>query len=80
MPGTPKVGRDKLRLWFMPTGWRPKDVALTLFPVRDTRDLNAKDQEYKPHYDRNLEAHCCLTAFYRFGRCCLLFFLSIQIQ
>lgn len=30
--------RDKLRIWFMPTGWRPSDVA-TKFPVYKIEDV-----------------------------------------
>lgn len=30
--------KDKFRLWFMPTGWRPKDVA-TKFPLQKIEDV-----------------------------------------
>jgi len=66
-----KNWRDKLRLWFMPTGWRPKDVAL-LFPV-EIREIN-ENQKYKPHYDRNWKI---IAAFHFISLVImLLFFLS----
>ena len=55
-----KSWKDKIRLWFMPTGWRPEDV-LTLFPVQ-TRDLNSKDK-YKPHYDKTWKLVALLHFF-----------------
>ena len=30
--------KDKLRIWFMPTGWRPKDV-IEKFPITIVKDL-----------------------------------------
>jgi alkylglycerol monooxygenase len=66
-----KNWKDKIRLWFMPTGWRPKDV-LDQFPVQSRR-LNAKDK-YKPHYD-NLWKLVALLHFFALV-VMLLFFLS----
>jgi sterol desaturase/sphingolipid hydroxylase (fatty acid hydroxylase superfamily) len=45
-----KKWKDKLSIWFMPTGWRPKDVS-KLFPIIP-REIN-ENQKYKPHYDFN---------------------------
>ena len=43
-----KKWKDKFRIWFMPTGWRPKDVCIQ-FPISARMmDANAK---YTPHYD-----------------------------
>lgn len=42
--------KDKLRIWFMPTGWRPQDVSKT-FPVI-SREMD-EDKKYKPTYDFN---------------------------
>tara|TARA_A100001011_G_scaffold220227_1_gene228207 strand:- start:40046 stop:41302 length:1257 start_codon:yes stop_codon:yes gene_type:complete len=45
-----KKWEDKLRIWFMPTGWRPKDVS-KLFPIA-SREMNP-NKKYKPTYDSN---------------------------
>ena len=42
--------QDKLRIWFMPTGWRPKDVSI-LFPIV-SREINTR-KKYKPTYNFN---------------------------
>ena len=42
--------KDKFRLWFMPTGWRPKDVS-ERFPV-NSRRINSK-VKYSPNYNIN---------------------------
>ncbi len=42
--------KDKLRIWFMPTGWRPQDVS-KIFPVI-SREINT-NKKYKPTYDLN---------------------------
>ncbi len=42
---------DKIRIWFMPTGWRPDDVKLK-YPVK--KILNPYDQKkYNPYNPRN---------------------------
>ncbi len=47
-----KSWRDKFRLWLMPTGWRPADVA-EKFPVYKIDDVyNFK--KYAPHYSGKL--------------------------
>ena len=38
---------DKLRIWFMPTGWRPKDV-INKYPVKVIQDIEA----YKKYYPK----------------------------
>ena len=45
--------QDKLRIWFMPTGWRPKDVSI-LFPIV-SREINTR-KKYKPTYNFNWKA------------------------
>lgn len=37
--------KDKFRIWFMPTGWRPQDV-IDAFPVEYTKDVY-----HRPKYD-----------------------------
>jgi sterol desaturase/sphingolipid hydroxylase (fatty acid hydroxylase superfamily) len=43
-----KSWRDKLRIWFMPTGWRPGDVA-EKFPVAKIEDVYDFDKYDTPH-------------------------------
>lgn len=40
--------QDKFKLWFMPTGWRPKDVS-ERFPRAITTEVN-QQVKYKPEY------------------------------
>lgn len=41
-----KSWKDKFRIWFMPTGWRPKDVEAK-FPVKSIEDVYSY-QKYNP--------------------------------
>ena len=47
-----KSWKDKLRIWLMPTGWRPKDVA-EKFPVYKIEDVYSF-QKYAPAYSNQL--------------------------
>lgn len=47
-----KNWKDKLRIWLMPTGWRPKDVA-EKFPVYKIEDVYSF-QKYAPEYSNQL--------------------------
>lgn len=38
-------GWDKIRIWFMPTGWRPADVQ-EKYPIEITKDVFARKQYY----------------------------------
>ena len=49
---------DKLKLWFMPTGWRPKDVA-ERFPKPIIENVYAQ-QKYAPEYSLK---HKCIAVF-----------------
>ena len=40
--------KDKLRIWFMPTGWRPADVALK-YPITYVEDMS-RFEKYDPVY------------------------------
>ena len=40
--------KDKLRIWFMPTGWRPKDV-IEKFPITIIKDVKTRTK-YSPKY------------------------------
>lgn len=50
-----KSWRDKLRIWFMPTGWRPKDVA-DKYPVVIIEDVYTFEK-YKPSASTSLKAY-----------------------
>ena len=45
--------KDKFRLWFMPTGWRPDDVK-DKYPRFVTKDINNR-KKYKLYYSLNLK-------------------------
>lgn len=42
---------DKLRIWFMPTGWRPADVAQA-YPINTIEDVHAY-QKYQPQVSKS---------------------------
>ncbi len=62
--------RDKLRIWFMPTGWRPADVATT-YPVHKISDVY-QFHKYRPGHTPAVErwavfqllAHLALVAYF----------------
>ncbi len=58
-----KRWRDKFRLWFMPTGWRPEDVKQS-HPKEVITDIT-QQQKYAPQYNSALEYwalfHFCST-------------------
>ncbi|MFZ4426315.1 MAG: sterol desaturase family protein, partial [Saprospiraceae bacterium] len=45
--------RDKLRIWFMPTGWRPADVEQN-FPVHKIEDVY-NFEKYNPDHSKGLQ-------------------------
>ncbi len=49
-----KSWKDKFRIWLMPTGWRPADVA-EKFPVFKIEDVY-NFEKYDPHYSNELLA------------------------
>jgi alkylglycerol monooxygenase len=49
-----KQWRDKFRIWFMPTGWRPADVA-EKFPAYKIEDVH-HFEKYNPRYSKGLLA------------------------
>lgn len=59
---------DKFRIWFMPLGWRPSDVA-TRFPVHKIQDVY-HFEKYNPAH------HRYLGAWIWFQMTMLLFFIS----
>ena len=64
--------RDKLRIWFMPTGWRPNDV-VEKFPRNIITDHNNREK-YSPNYSNFMK----FTAIFHFISInfLLYFFLS----
>ena len=63
---------DKLRIWFMPTGWRPADVS-TKYPLSYYHDgdiLHKYDPKYPPYY----ELWGILHIIFNFFLLCFLFF------
>ena len=64
--------KDKLRIWFMPTGWRPNDV-VEKFPRNIITDHN-KREKYSPNYSNFMK----FTAIFHFISInfLLYFFLS----
>ena len=67
-----KKWKDKLRLWFMPTGWRPEDVAKR-FP-RPTVENVFEQQKYAPEYTLNHK----LIAIFHFTALNLFIFLFLS--
>ena len=64
--------KDKLRIWFMPTGWRPNDV-VEKFPRNIITDYNNREK-YSPNYSNFMK----FTAIFHFISInfLLYFFLS----
>lgn len=64
--------KDKLRIWFMPTGWRPNDV-VEKFPRNIITDYNNREK-YRPNYSNFMK----FTAIFHFISInfLLYFFLS----
>jgi sterol desaturase/sphingolipid hydroxylase (fatty acid hydroxylase superfamily) len=64
--------RDKVRIWFMPTGWRPADVAIK-YPVHKIEDIYHYEK-YNPESSATLKtwawiqfAAVTMLVFYMFG-------------
>ncbi|MEK9614050.1 MAG: sterol desaturase family protein [Flavobacteriaceae bacterium] len=60
---------DKIKIWFMPTGWRPEDVKLR-FPLA-TRELKP-DQKYTLHYSNKWKG---IASFHFASQVFMLLFL-----
>lgn len=56
---------DKLRIWFMPTGWRPEDVAQR-YPVYKIEDVYHFDK-YDPQASRTLVAWSWVQLFFNYA-------------
>jgi len=64
--------RDKMRIWFMPTGWRPTDVAARypLYTIHRMDEL----QKYAPTYSTGFRAFVLVHLTVIFALLCFLFF------
>lgn len=64
--------KDKLRIWFMPTGWRPADVvdAHPMFTIYTMDQL----QKYNPTYSKAFRAASLVHLTVIFSLLCFLFF------
>ncbi len=65
---------DKVKLWFMPTGWRPKDVALQ-YPIEVIEDVYAY-AKYSPDVPNGLKLWSGVQLVVING---LMYFMLIQI-
>jgi alkylglycerol monooxygenase len=70
--------KDKLRVWFMPTGWRPADVEQTypVFTIARMSDL----KKYNPFYSKWFTAFSVVHMSVIFGLLCFLFFRFGEIE
>ncbi len=56
---------DKLKIWFMPTGWRPADVEKK-YPLKAIEDVY-KYKKYRPELTFETKAWCWIQATVTFG-------------
>lgn len=70
--------RDKLRIWFMPTGWRPADVvdAHPLYTIYNMDEL----KKYNPGYSAPFRAFALVHLTVLFSLLCFLFFRFGEIS
>jgi alkylglycerol monooxygenase len=73
-----KKWSDKFRLWWMPTGWRPADVAekFPLFTIQKMSDL----KKYNPGYSKWFTRCCFIHINILFLLVCFLFFRFGEIS
>jgi len=70
--------RDKLRIWFMPTGWRPADVA-EKYPVFTISEMNEL-KKYDPVYSNRFRTFSVIHLTVIFILLCFLFFRFGEIS
>ena len=73
-----KTWKDKLRIWFMPTGWRPKDVE-DLFPIKSTRDSKSQIK-YQTNNSRKLILWSFFQLFISGSLMLLMFSIASKIS
>jgi alkylglycerol monooxygenase len=69
---------DKLKIWFMPTGWRPADVAITN-PVYSIKNMDEL-KKYAPTYPSSFVVWSILHLLVIFILICFLFFRFGEID
>lgn len=73
-----KTWKDKLRIWFMPTGWRPKDVE-ALFPIKSIRDSKSQIK-YQTNNSRKLILWSFFQLFISGSLMLLMFSIASKIS
>ena len=73
-----KKWKDKLRIWFMPTGWRPKDVE-ALFPIKSIRDSKSQIK-YQTNNSRKLILWSFFQLFISGSLMLLMFSIASKIS
>ncbi|MBT5096750.1 MAG: sterol desaturase family protein, partial [Candidatus Marinimicrobia bacterium] len=73
-----KTWKDKLRIWFMPTGWRPKDVE-DLFPIKSIRDSKSQIK-YQTNNSRKLILWSFFQLFISGSLMLLMFSIASKIS
>jgi sterol desaturase/sphingolipid hydroxylase (fatty acid hydroxylase superfamily) len=64
--------KDKFRIWFMPTGWRPSDVA-EKYPVAHVTDMETF-QKFDPVYSNSFIAWSLFQMLATLGLLCFMFY------
>ena len=64
--------KDKVRVWFMPTGWRPADVAAER-PIPYVQDMGSFEK-YDPSYSAGMLAWSMIQMLATLGSLCFLFY------
>ncbi|MDB5282903.1 MAG: fatty acid hydroxylase [Bacteroidota bacterium] len=67
-----KSWKDKLRIWFMPTGWRPADVA-EKYPVAYVEDIETFEK-FDPVYSKGFIAWSFFQMAVSLGLLCFFFY------
>ena len=70
--------KDKLRIWFMPTGWRPADVA-EKYPVPYIQDMSAFEK-YEPQYSKGFLVWSLGQLMFTLSLLCFFFYRIGEIS
>ena len=70
--------RDKLRIWFMPTGWRPADV-VERYPIDYVRDISGF-RKFEPQYSDAFVAWSFIQMACTLGLMCFMFYRMEDIS
>lgn len=69
---------DKLRIWFMPTGWRPADV-IERYPVNAVKDMSSF-RKFSPQYSAFFTAWAVVQLTVTLGLLSFLFYRAESIS